>query len=88
MTEQTELSPALNSKSLWPQRLRWFFAELIVVVAGILLALGLQSWWQGRENDARGIFYQHQVLADVKQTRATDQKAIATDAQLRNVTIR
>jgi hypothetical protein len=46
----------------------------------------LQSWWQTRENDARGISYQRQVLADVKQTRATYQKAIATDAQLRNVT--
>ncbi len=85
MSEHLE-SITLPNNSLWLQRLRWFFAELIVVVAGILLALGLQSWWQGRENDVRGISYQRQVLADAKQTRASYQKAIATDAQLRNVT--
>ena len=84
MSEQST-APSTH-KSLWPQRLRWFFAELIVVVAGILVAIGLQTWWQGRENDIRGAAYQQQVLTDAMQTRATYQKAIATDAQLRNVT--
>jgi hypothetical protein len=77
-----------SSKSVWPQRLRWFLAELTIVVVGILLALGLQSWWQTRENDARGAAYQIQVLADVKRTHATYQKAIATDTHLRDVTAR
>ncbi len=86
MTELHENAKPVASTSHWPQRLRWFLAEITVVVAGILLALGLQSWWQSRDNEARGISYQRQVLADVKQTRATYQKAIATDAQLRNVT--
>ena len=75
MSEHLE-SITLPNNSLWLQRLRWFFAELIVVVAGILLALGLQSWWQGRENDVRGISYQRQVLADAKQTRASYQKPL------------
>jgi len=77
-----------SAKSVWPHRLRWFLAELTIVVAGILLALGLQSWWQTRENDARGAAYQIQVLADVKRTHATYQKAIATDTHLRDVTAR
>lgn len=87
MTEATESVVTSITGSPWPQRMRWFIAEITVVVVGILLALGLQSWWQTRENDARGISYQRQVLADVKQTRATYQKAIATDTQLRNVTV-
>ena len=28
--------------------LRWFAAEFLVVVAGILVALALQSWWNDR----------------------------------------
>ena len=86
MTDAIGSATATPEKSTWPKRLRWFFAELIVVVFGILLALGLQSWWQTRENDARGLTYQQQVLADAKQTRATYQKAITTDTNLRNVT--
>ncbi len=82
---ETNASPAKNS--LWPKRLRWFFAELIVVVAGILLALGLQSWWQGRDNDARGALYQQQILADARLTRNTYQKALAADYKLRTATL-
>lgn len=86
MTEHAETATTSSENQLWLRRFRWFFAELTIVVAGILLALGLQSWWQGRNNDARGAAYQQQVLADVKQTRATYQKAITTDTQLRNIT--
>jgi len=35
----------------WNPRLRWFAAEIVVVVAGILIALGLNAWWQGRQQD-------------------------------------
>lgn len=86
MTDAIGSVTASLESSAWPKRLSWFFAELTVVVVGILLALGLQSWWQTRENDTRGATYQRQELADAKQTRATYQKAIATDAQLRSVT--
>lgn len=74
--------------TLWPRRLRWFLAEITVVVAGILLALGLQSWWQGRENESRGDAYQRQILSDVRQTQATYEKAIANDRELRAATAR
>ena len=86
MSDSMQATTALSEPSIWRQRLRWFFAELAVVVVGISLALGLQSWWQTRDNDARGDSYQRQVLSDVRQTRATYQKAIATDSNLRAVT--
>lgn len=87
MTERTALD-ALPNHSPWPKRIRWFLAELIVVVAGILLALGLQSWWQGRENDALGSLYQQQILSDLRLTRTTYQKALAADHKLRTATLR
>jgi hypothetical protein len=33
----------------WKRRLRWFAAEITVVVAGVLIALALNSWWQTRQ---------------------------------------
>lgn len=81
-------SATLPTKSPWPQRLRWFFAEITVVVAGILLALGLQSWWQERESHALGVVYQQQILSDLHLTRTTYQKALAADNQLRAATLR
>lgn len=33
----------------WGRRLRWFAAEITVVVAGVLIALALNSWWQERQ---------------------------------------
>lgn len=33
----------------WRPRLRWFAAEFLVVVAGILVALALNAWWQGQQ---------------------------------------
>lgn len=87
MSEHLE-SITLPNNSIWLQRLRWFFAELIVVVAGILLALGLQSWWQGRENAVRATAYQQQILADARLTRDTYTKAIAIDKELRAATAR
>ena len=35
----------------WRPRLRWFAAEILVVVAGVLIALALNAWWQGRERN-------------------------------------
>ena len=46
-------------------RVRWFVAEFLVVVTGILVALALNSWWQGRQNSARERAYLHQLHADL-----------------------
>lgn len=32
--------------------LRWFLGELLVVVTGVLIAIGLNSWWEGRQHEA------------------------------------
>jgi hypothetical protein len=35
----------------WRPGLRWFAAEIVVVVVGILIALALNAWWQERERE-------------------------------------
>lgn len=37
----------------WRPRLRWFAAEFLVVVSGVLVALLLNAWWAGRQEAAR-----------------------------------
>ena len=54
----------------WFRSLRWFLAELVVVVAGVLIALGAQRWWQAREDHARERAYLTQLVADIRQTEA------------------
>jgi hypothetical protein len=36
--------------SLWSTRLRWFGAEFLVVVTGVLVALGVQAWYESGQN--------------------------------------
>lgn len=36
----------------WRPKARWFAAEIVVVVAGVLIALALNAWWQGRQDHA------------------------------------
>lgn len=33
----------------WRPKVRWFAAEIVVVVAGVLIALALNAWWQSRQ---------------------------------------
>ena len=33
----------------WKPKLRWFAAEIAVVVVGVLIALALNAWWQARQ---------------------------------------
>lgn len=58
---------------------KWFASEFVVVVAGILVALGLQAWWQDRQDAMRGAEYQEQVLSDVRLTEHTLRESIAID---------
>jgi hypothetical protein len=36
----------------WRPRLRWFAAEYLIVVLGVLTAVSLNAWWQGRQDAA------------------------------------
>ena len=46
--------------------LRWFAAELAVVVAGILIAFALQAWWQGRSDRTEEQAYLARLEADLR----------------------
>ena len=59
--------------------LRWFASEFLVVVAGILVALGLQAWWQDRQDSLRGEEFKRQILSDVRVTERTLRESITLD---------
>lgn len=56
MTNESSSSARRRLPSLLAKRLRgslrWFFAEFLVVVAGILAAIALNGWYQGRADAA------------------------------------
>jgi len=68
-----------EGSSSWTSGLRWFAAEFLVVVAGILVALGLQAWWQDRQDSSRGADYQKQILSDVRATERSLRESIVID---------
>ena len=63
--QTTAPAPAALRPHAWPSGLRWFLAEFVVVVAGILVALALSSWAQGRSEVAREQSYLRQLQADL-----------------------
>ena len=52
----------------WRPKVRWFAAEIVVVVAGVLIALALNAWWGARQDAAREQEYLRQLVADLTQT--------------------
>lgn len=61
-----ERLPAADRR--WPAALRWFGAEFLVVVTGVLVALALGAWWQERDNRERETAYLQQLAADLDTT--------------------
>jgi hypothetical protein len=61
----------------WSPRLRWFLAEFLVVVAGVLVALALNSWANGRQDIAREQSYLRQLHADLGNNEADLAAAVA-----------
>lgn len=49
----------------WGSRLRWFLAEFLVVVSGIMVALALSGWVQERRDQQREIAYLQQLSTDL-----------------------
>lgn len=66
----------------WRRAGRWFGAEFLVVVTGVLVALAVGAWWQGRQEAAAERVYLGQLAADL---RETERAADAADAYLRPV---
>ena len=60
----------------WRRALRWFAAEFLVVVTGVLVALALNSWWQGRQDAARERAYLLQLSADLETNEELAQRTL------------
>lgn len=56
--------------------------ELVLIVGGVLIALALDSWWQGREDRDREAAYLHQLLADLRETQSRLEESIAGDDRM------
>ena len=52
----------------WRPKVRWFAAEFLVVVTGVLVALALNTWWQGQQDAARERAYLVQLDDDLRRT--------------------
>ena len=63
------------------QRVPWFrvLVEGVVIVGSILLAFGIDAWWDGRQVDARRVELLHALEADFVGTRVLIGEAIASD---------
>lgn len=56
-------------------------AELAVIVAGVLIALGADSWWEQRQERRRAVEYLQQLLDDFRQTERHIKNAIGGDTR-------
>ncbi len=51
----------------WRPKLRWFAAEILIVVSGVLIALALNAWWQGTQKAASADSYLELIVRDLDQ---------------------
>ena len=58
-----------TTTSKWKKNIRWFSAEFLVVVSGVLIALALNSFWQSRLDSSREAAYLDQIRTDIEETR-------------------
>jgi hypothetical protein len=64
----------------WRRSIRWFLAEFLVVVTGILIALAAQAWY-GAARDARlERGYVGQLIGDLDATLVTLAQAVSEDS--------
>lgn len=66
----------------WRPSLRWFAAEIAVIVAGVLIALTLDSWWQGRQDAASERSYLVLVGRDLDQMEADLEELVEFESQM------
>ena len=52
----------------WRPKARWFAAEYLIVVLGVLTAVGINSWWGERQDRLQEAAYLRQLDADFDQT--------------------
>lgn len=49
----------------WTARIRWFLAEFVVVVCGILAALAVNAWWGRHQDRQQEVSFLRQLDADL-----------------------
>lgn len=67
MAEPQEGVPG-GSYLRWQEGLRWFLPEFLVIVVGVLVALGIDAWWDERADREREAAYLDQLAADLSTT--------------------
>lgn len=65
----------------WRPKLRWFAAEYLIVVLGVLTAVGINAWWQGRQDAAGERSYLTLIDRDLHQMEANLQQLVDYEAQ-------
>ena len=72
----------MSPVSRFSQTINWRLAlgEFVLIVAGVLVALTVDSWWESRENAARERTYLVQLLADTRENARRIDAAIAEDS--------
>jgi len=65
-----------------PRRFHWMpiLREFLVIVAGVLVALGAQAWWEGRQDREHELQYKRQLQADLGEQARRLERAIAEDS--------
>lgn len=66
--ERVSANDQSRSLSGWVASARWFGAEFLVVVTGVLVALSVQSWYEARQDQARELAYLRQLASDLRET--------------------
>lgn len=66
----------LGSALSWKRSL----GELSLIVIGVLIALGANSWWDGRQDRAREQVYLQQLLSDTRENEERIERAITADS--------
>jgi hypothetical protein len=59
-----------SRRDAWSAKLRWFAAEYLIVVVGVLTAFALSAWWQSRQDRDRETSYLHQLASELAATVA------------------
>jgi hypothetical protein len=70
----------------WRAGLRWFGAEFLVVVTGVLVALVLNAWWGARQDRVRELAYLREIDRDLESTDSSLVRALDGIGRTRHAT--
>ena len=76
MKATSSVAYVAHGASRWRDGARWFAAEFLVVVTGVLVALALNAWWEKRQDIGRENTYLTQLRSDLRINEQRLQEAI------------